>query len=364
VEGFRVEKVIAPSGRIGWTLTTAGREPVAPADEFLRYRFHGEASPNTLRGYAYDLKHFFTFLVAHGLDWRCVTPADLGMFTAWLRRPAPNVLPLPGAPPARAESTVSRAQSAVFCFYEFHRLQGVELAAHLDTYMGGRGPSYKPFLHGIAASKHKGRPGRLVAPKRVPKALSPVQLAQIIAAQTRLRDRLLFALLALCGLRIGQALGLRHEDLQPWTRTMELVPREGNANGARGKRSRGTVPVLPEVIKLYVLYMDSEYGRLDSDYVFVNLWGGVVGAPMKYSAVDKLVARTEKRVGFEFTPHELRHTFVTVLRRHQVPLETVSKLVTHRSITTTADIYSHLDAEDLRRELDAAGWRWPQEEAA
>jgi integrase/recombinase XerD len=152
-----------------------------------------------------------------------------------------------------------------------NRLQGVGLAEQLDTYMGGRGPSYKPFLHGIAASKQKGRPGRLVAPKRLRKALSPLQLAQISAAQTRLRDRLLFALLGLCGLRIGQALGLRHEDLQPWTRTMELVPREDNANGARGKGSRGTVPVLPEVIKLYLLYMDSEYGRVDSDYVFVNL---------------------------------------------------------------------------------------------
>ncbi len=360
MEGFRVERVIAPSGRIGWTLTTAGGELVAPVDEFLRYRFHNEASPNTLRGYAYDLKHFFSFLVAQGVDWRHVSPADLGTFTAWLRRPAPNVLQLPGAPPARAESTVSRALSAVFSFYEFQRLQGVQLAAQLDRYLGGHGPSYKPLLHGIAASKHKGRPGRLPAPKRVPKALSPVQLAQIIAAQTRLRDRLLFALLALCGLRIGQALGLRHEDLQPWTRTLELVPRNDNANGARGKGSRGTVPVLPEITKLYVLYMGSEYGRLDSDYVFVNLWGGVIGAPMKYSAVDKLVARTEKRVGFEFTPHDLRHTFVTVLRRHRVPLETVSKLVTHKSITTTADIYSHLDAEDLRRELDAAGWRWPE----
>jgi hypothetical protein len=52
--------------------------------------------------------------------------------------------------------------------------------------------------------------------------------------------------------------------------------------------------------------MDGEYGRLDSDYVFVNLWGGVIGALMKYSAVDKLVARTEKRVGFEFTAQHVR----------------------------------------------------------
>lgn len=226
--------------------------PVEPVEQFLRHRFNSEASPNTLKAYAQDLKHFFTFLGEQQLDWRQVTPGDLGSFVAWLRRPAPNVLPLPGAPSARAASSVSRAQTAVFSFYEFHQLQGVELARTLDTYVRGRGASYKPFLHGIAARKQRGRPGKLAVPRRVPKALTPVQLAQIVAAQARLRDRLLFALLGLCGLRIGQALGLRHEDLQPWKRTVALVPRTDNANGARGKGSRGTVPVLAEVVKLYL----------------------------------------------------------------------------------------------------------------
>jgi integrase/recombinase XerD len=227
-----------------------------------------------------------------------LTPADLGSFTAWLRRPAPNVFALPGAPPARSEATVSRALSAVFAFYDFHRLEGVELADRLATFVGQHRGNYKPFLHGIAAAKQRGRPGRLTAPRRPPMALDPVQLAQIIAAQRRLRDRLLFALLGLAGLRIGQALGLRHEDLRPWARELELVPRSDNVNRARGKGSRGTVPVLPELVSLYLLYMEHEYGLLDSDYVFVNLWGGEVGAPMKYSAVDKLARRTERRWAF------------------------------------------------------------------
>lgn len=359
-----MQRVVMPSGRVGWTLIGDDGEPVEPADAYLRHRFNAEASPNTLKAYAHDLKHFFDFLADQDLDWKTLSPADLGTFTAWLRRPAPNVLQLPGAEPARAVSSVSRAQTAVFGFYDFHRLHGVALGQQLGTYLLARGSSYKPFLHGIAGGKQRGRPGKLAVRRRQPKALTPVHLAQIIAAQSRLRDRLLFALLGLCGLRIGQALGLRHEDLQPWSRSLELVPRDDNVNGARGKGSRGTIPVLPEVVKLYVLYMDAEYGRVDSDYVFVNLWGGQVGGPMKYSAVEKLVMRTRRRVGFAFTPHDLRHTFVTVLRRHQVPLEVVSKLVTHRSITTTADIYSHLNAEDLRRELDAAGWRWPTGEVA
>ena len=53
-----------------------------------------------------------------------------------------------------------------------------------------------------------------------------------------------------------------------------------------------------------------------------------------------------------------------MLRRHRLSLEVVSKLVTHSSITTTADTYSHLDAVDLRAELDAAGWSWTGASAA
>ena len=117
---------MAPSGRVGWTVVDAVGVAVAPAEAFLRYRFDCEASPNTLRAYAYDLKLFFGFLAERSLGWRELSPAELGEFVAWLRRPAENVLLLPGAPPARAASTVNRALSAVMSFYDFHRLQGVE----------------------------------------------------------------------------------------------------------------------------------------------------------------------------------------------------------------------------------------------
>jgi hypothetical protein len=57
--------------------------------------------------------------------------------------------------------------------------------------------------------------------------------------------------------------------------------------------------------RLYSEYMHAEYGELDSDYVFVNLWGGRRGSPMSYPTVDKLVARIRSRTGVEFTFHML-----------------------------------------------------------
>ncbi|MCA1679684.1 MAG: hypothetical protein LC777_12425 [Actinobacteria bacterium] len=49
--------------------------------------------------------------------------------------------------------------------------------------------------------------GRLREDKRLPATLTLAQVAAVIHAQQRLRDRFLFALLFGTGMRIGQALG-------------------------------------------------------------------------------------------------------------------------------------------------------------
>ena len=178
----------------------------------------------------------------------------------------------------------------------------------------------------------------------------------ILAACTRLRDRFLFALLAETGIRIGQALGLRHSDFVSRRRELRIVPRDDNANGARAKtRTVTTVPISPPLVRLYSDYMHTEYGDLDSDYVFVNLFADPVGRPLRYDAVAKLVARLRTVTGIEFSPHVLRHTRATELIRAGVPIEIVSKMLTHRSVTTTSEIYIHLGVEDVRAEIVRAG---------
>ena len=91
------------------------------------------------------------------------------------------------------------------------------------------------------------------------------------------------------GIRIGEALGLRHEDLAAAEGELTITPRV-NDNRARAKSaSPRTIPVSPEVIRLYADYLHEEYGDLDSDYVFVNLWGQPFGRPWSYPAVYDLV---------------------------------------------------------------------------
>jgi integrase/recombinase XerD len=166
-------------------------------------------------------------------------------------------------------------------------------------------------------------------------------------------------LLAETGMRAGQALGLRHSDFASRDREVHVVPRDDNANGARAKtRSVHVLPVSTALVRLYSEYMHTEYGALASDYVFVNLWAEPRGQALRYSAVVDLVGRIRARTGIFFTLHMLRHSRATDWVRRGVPIEVVSKLLTHRSVATTADAYVHLGAEDARAELIRRGvWR-------
>ncbi len=109
------------------------------------------------------------------------------------------------------------------------------------------------------------------------------------------------------------------------------------------------------LVRLYSDYMHDEYGELDSDYVFVNLWAGRIGRPLCYPTVHQLVTRIRALTGIDFTAHMLRHTHATDLIRRGVPIEIVARLLTHRSSTTTSQTHIHLDAVDVREALTRAG---------
>ncbi len=354
--GFVARRVRMPSSGVeSWTVVGLDGRPVELLDEFLGWLTGIERSPNTVEAYACDLGLFWSFLAERDVAWDRVSVAELGEFAAWARRPAENVVVISEVAAKRSASTVNRMLAAVVSFYEFQGRRGNTLARELVVRTrSGRG-SYKPFLHGIARARPRGRVVRLPEPQRLPRTLSLEQVAAVIDCQQRLRDRFLFALLASTGMRVGQALGLRHEDVVSWERRIEIVPREGGCSRARSKGgARGSVPVPGELIRLWSDYMHEEYGELDSDFVFVNLWGGEIGRPLSYAAVNELVRRTRELVGFHFTARRLRHTFATLAYRDGVAVEVIGAVLTHRSPSSTL-IYTHLTAEDLRRALAERG---------
>jgi integrase len=362
-----VQRVVMPvTGAVSWTVLGDDHRPVAPVEGFLSHLGSLERSPNTQRAYASSLKMWFEFLGMVAVDWDAAGVDDVARFVSWLRAPAANVIVLEHGTAVRSPATVNRHLAAVFGFYEFHARSGVDVAAELVAWRRmGRG-SYKPFLHHVSKGKPIAtRPVKMTVAKRAPRTLTAEEVVRVLAAPVRARDRFLLALLAETGMRVGQALGLRHADFVSRSKEVRIVPRSTNANGARAKLgSPATIPVTAGLVRCYSDYMHAEYGDIDSDYVFVNLWSGRVGAPLTYSSVHQLVSRIQASTRIGFTLHMLRHTHATELIRSGVAIDVVARLLTHASSTTTSQIYVHLDTADVREALHRAGvWDRPAPEA-
>ena len=359
---MQVSKVLDPvSNAVSFTLIGA-TGVVDPAERYLRYLAETERSPNTIKAHAHDLKDWFVFLDEYGHDWQSVTLEDVGAFIRWLRRPPGmrgqvfSVLPAIGH--HCSEATVNRKLSTVSIFYQHAARYGLDLGELITCWdPSARQGGWKPFLHHISkgAAKQR-RVVKLPVTARIPRLLAPNEVQSILDSCEHLRDRLLFALLHDAGIRVGEALGLRHEDVAVAEREI-TVRRRDNTNGARAKSPHSrTIPVTAALIRLYADYLDVEYGDLDSDYVFVNLWGRPHGQAMTYAAVHDLVRRLRRQTNIGFEPHWFRHTYATRMLRENVPVEVVSKLLGHASLTTTIKTYAHISSDDARRALTDAGW--------
>jgi site-specific recombinase XerD len=339
--------------------------PIEAVEVFLAHLAVVGRSPNTVAAYARDLRDFVEWLDQVGRDFRALSLEELTGFFEWLARPVParvsGVFLLPGTPAALEPATLLRKRATLASFYRFHARRDASVPALLGALSGPRATG--PFVPMLVHTR-RGRlgsdafsPVRIAFSRKPPATLSDGQVARLVAACRRHRDRFLLVLLDQTGLRLGEALGLRHADLRLRAGEIAVVPRDDNVNGARVKGLKTRVlPAGPVVFDAYADYMEAEYGSLDCDWVFVNLFRPPVGAPMTAGAVAKLVTRLRWQTGIVgFSPHMLRHGYATRLLRAGVPVEVVAELLGHASATTTSQTYAHLEVEDHRRALVAAG---------
>lgn len=290
---MRVQRVLMPGSEVeSWALLGEGHVPVEPVERFLAFLAAVERSPYTVKAYAHDLKDWFTFLAGRGADWEAVTVEDVAGFVAWLGLPPAArdgwVAVVPTVEHHCAAARVNRKLAVLASFCEFHSRHGVALGGVLSAVApaGRRGSSsgsFKPFVHHVMKSgAQRRRTVGVAAPTPRRRVLTGAPTQAIVDGCARLRDRLLFAVLLDTGMGIGEVLGLRHEDLGIAERQVSVMPRV-NDNRARAKAGRSRViPASAELMRLYADYLNCEYGGLDSDYVFVNLWGDPVGHPLAY----------------------------------------------------------------------------------
>jgi integrase len=202
-----------------------------------------------------------------------------------------------------------------------------------------------------------------------PRTATLEEYGAMMAAPGCLRDKLLVTLLALTGLRIGQALGLRRGDLHLMENSravgcgvqgphVHVVRREDNENLAVSKRRRElVVPVHPAVVGVYAAYCE-ERDRVApaarSDFVFVNMAGGELGRPMTDGRAREVVASLARRAEIDrvVTPHQFRHGLGTELVEAGRSLDEVQMILGHARVETTRR-YVRTSRERLRAAVES-----------
>jgi site-specific recombinase XerD len=151
------------------------------------------------------------------------------------------------------------------------------------------------------------------------------------------RDHAIVVLLARLGLRVGEVVGLRLDDLD-WS-AGEIVVR---GKGSRTER----LPMPVDVGKAVVVYLRRGRPVTTCRSVFVR----ASGAPLNMSAKDvrDVVRRACTRAGITVVgPHRLRHSAATAMLRAGASLEEVGQVLRDRDAQVVA-LYAKVDFVALR----------------
>lgn len=315
------------------------------------------SSPYTIESYARHLKLWWEFLRDCKSDWQHPSLEHLADFSFWLQEVDSRAVSMQEREAKRTEKTINTILAAVYSFYNYQEYLGnCILNAYRDKSIPRYVNSYKPLLYGFITSKStRTKLVKLKEPKIYPKTLLQEQVQRVIDTCQLQRDKFLICLLYRTGMRIGQALGLRHGDIErrrDGKHKIHIIPRKNNVNRTRAKsRNTNVIDVSQELLHLYTEYLINEYPESQfSDYIFVNVAKGNLGQPMTISNAEALFNRLSKAVGFKVTPHLLRHTHASELIRAKRSMVFVQKRLGHTSIQTTVNTYIHLTDEDMWEE--------------
>jgi len=339
-----LQKGIDPNtGGIIWLMLDQDYQVVEPIQRYLTF-LCGSKSPNTVEAYSYDLKAWWEFLSCKDLDWRNVQLSDLEDFAYWLRvGDLSKVVSMQPVEAKKSERSINRAITAISTFYEYHVASRTVDFKQFDRFFLPQGVSKNRFLTGIAKSKPtRKKLVKLKEPKKFPGCLTDEQIETLVNACNRLRDKLIILMLNSTGMRKGELLGLCHEDIGDFDDNSIRVVQRVNPNGARAKGQERVIPVPAELLQMYNDYLIYEYPSVESDYVFVNIWEGNIGAPMNPKILNTMFSRLSRKTEIKVYPHLFRHTYATRILRAGMPVDRVRHFLGHASAQTTLDIYSHV----------------------
>lgn len=145
------------------------------------------------------------------------------------------------------------------------------------------------------------------------------------------------ATLICTGIRTGELLDLKWSDIDFDDEVIRIRP----TSSLKNEEGR-SIPIFPDLLPI----LQSQ--PRTSEYVFPGEDGVAKRVHFRrgHDKARKAIGMTKLRI------HDLRHTFITLLLEKGFDIASVSKLVGHKSIKITLNIYHHLHQEHARTIID------------
>ncbi|MGY5846838.1 site-specific tyrosine recombinase/integron integrase [Salegentibacter sp. HM20] len=287
---FRSIKAHQEKGTSG-QVSVLTSEKKALLKQYEKYLFGIRYSPSTIRTYTNFIQKF---LLKLNKEVRNINNRDLEIFCE-----------TEIAGKDYAISTHRQAVSALKHFIDLHRIDGVSI----ETIKRPRKDRALPVI------------------------LSKEEIIDLLRVTRNLKHRVILALLYSSGLRIGEVLSLKLNDI-------DIDRRQILIRRAKGRKDR-VVGMAESFIPLLWNYINT----FEPKTLFIE---GVEGKAYSASSVRSFLKESCRRAGIKkrVTPHTLRHTYATHMLENGIDLRHIQMLLGHSKPETTM-IYTQVSQKDL-----------------
>lgn len=174
------------------------------------------------------------------------------------------------------------------------------------------------------------------------------------------------ALSAICGLRRGECLGIRMEDIDFDARTLtiqrQLTSVDNNVAVGKPKTENSNRRVaLPDevwdILSRQIKRNETIKAQLGSEYhddgwIVCNTDGRMINPTYFTKNFSNFLIRHQMR---PIRYHDLRHTCASLMLQEDVDLKVTSSILGHSTIAITADLYTHVSDETKRNAVNQLG---------
>lgn len=276
---------------------------------FQHLRVEKGVSNETIKNYAYDLKHFFSTLDKNSTE--DFMPTDISDF---VRIQSKAMLSVP---------TILRRISSTKNFYLFLEKE------HIIS------------MQLLSFDKPKGV-------KKLPTCISIEEVEALLEAPDLdkpegQRDRAMLEVMYSSGLRVSELLNLRISDVNFQKGIVKII--------GKGDKERH-VPIgdyALEYLNKYIFGGRRKNPGRNEDLVFLNRYGKPLSRQFFFLEIKKYAEQA--MIEAEISPHTLRHCFATHMLENGAELRAVQEMLGHANIATT-QIYTNISSKRILSAYD------------